>query len=250
MNRSDDVAILIPAYKTEFSKLEQFSIDYSLAQADSRPVTFVVPEGLDCGYYAEHYPKAGFEHFPATFFDSIESYSRLLLREDFYLRFARYEFMLLLQPDAIMLNDDLDFWMNRPYDYIGAPWPDPMELTVRRDRFKDGLVRRVRATVGNGGFSLRRISKCMALIREFPEMNALFSSNGTNEDGFFSLLGSLSADFLIPNEVTASRFSMELKPEFYFAVNGGKYPMGVHAWGIVQPAFWAPCIPPLAEVLK
>ena len=55
--------------------------------------------------------------------------------------------------------------------------------------------------------------------------------------------------FVLPNEVIASRFSMELKPEFYFAVNGGRYPMGAHAWWTVQPKFWAPCIPPLAAIL-
>jgi hypothetical protein len=42
---------------------------------------------------------------------------------------------------------------------------------------------------------------------------------------------------------------MELRPEYYYAVNGNRYPTGVHAWAVVNPAFWAPCIPPLAAVL-
>lgn len=246
----DAVAVVVPIYKRQFEPLEQFSIDYSLAQIDRRPTRFVAPESLDVSYYAGRYPATRVERFPDEYFTSIEAYSRLLLREDFYRRFAAHEFMLLLQPDAILLRDELDFWTAQPFDYIGAPWPEPMELTVRRDHFKDALARRVRATVGNGGFSLRRVGRCIGLIREFPEMNALFIANGTNEDGFFSLLGTLSADFLIPNEVVASRFAIELKPEYYFAVNGGRYPMGVHAWGIVQPTFWAPCIPPLAQVLR
>jgi hypothetical protein len=59
----------------------------------------------------------------------------------------------------------------------------------------------------------------------------------------------LDAEFYQRLRIVASRFSMELKPEFYFAVNGGRYPMGVHAWWTIQPKFWAPCIPPLAAIL-
>lgn len=243
------VAVLIPIYKRELSPLEQFSVDYSLSLVKGRRCIFVAPAGLDCSYYRGRYPQVGYELFPAAYFSSIESYNRLLLAPDFYRRFLAYEFMLILQPDAILLRDDLDFWTAQPFDYIGAPWPDGAELTVRRDRFRGENMRRVRAFVGNGGLSLRRTKQCLALIDEFPETNAMFSQVGTNEDSFFALLGQLSTNFIIPNEITASRFSMELKPEYYYAVNGNQFPMGVHAWGIVAPKFWAPCIPPLAAVL-
>jgi hypothetical protein len=241
--------ILIPIYKSKFAALEQFSIDYSLAKSSGRQHCFIAPEGLDCSYYHLRYPGVGYEFFPPHYFDSVQSYSRLLLSEGFYGRFVGFEFILMLQSDAIMLTDDLDFWLAQPFDYIGAPWPDGIELTVQRDRFCGENHRRVRTHVGNGGFSLRRVSKCLALIHEFPEMNAKFTEVGTNEDSYFSLLGMLSTDFIIPNEITASRFSMELKPEFYYAANGRRFPMGAHAWATVQPRFWAPCIPPLAAIL-
>lgn len=243
------VAILIPIYKQQLLPLEQFSLDYSLAVMKERGCFFVAPIGLNCQYYRERYPAIEYEFFAPRYFESVDSYSRLLLSAEFYDRFQDREFILILQPDAILLKDDLDLWMNRPFDYIGAPWPDGVELTVRRDRFCGELHRRVRANVGNGGFSLRRVGKCRALLDEFPETAAIFSQTGTNEDSFFGLMGSLSVDFVIPNEIIASRFSMELRPEYYFAVNGNNYPTGVHAWWTVQPNFWAPCIPPLAAVL-
>lgn len=249
MHGDSRVAILIPIYKQELLPLEQFSIDYSLSVMKERDCFFVAPTGLDCRYYIERYPRIQFEFFPAEYFDSIDSYNRLLLNVSFYSRYLNYEFILILQPDAILIRDDLDFWALQPFDYVGAPWPDGVELTVWRDRFRGDRHRRVRASVGNGGLSLRRVRKCLALINEFPETNAVFAEAGTNEDSFFSLLGLLSTDFIIPNEITASRFSMELKPEFYYAVNGGEFPMGVHAWWTVQPRFWATCIPPLAAVL-
>jgi hypothetical protein len=243
------IAVLVPIYKTRFEPLEQFSVDYSLAVIAYRECCFLAPTGLDCAYYNERYPGIRIEFFPAGFFESIDSYNRLLLSPDFYGRFIQYEFILILQPDAILIRDELDFWTAQPFDYIGAPWPDGVELTVWRDRFRDDFRRRVRASVGNGGLSLRRVRKCLALLGEFPETHAVFLEAGTNEDSYFSLLGLLSTDFVVPNEIIASRFSMELKPEFYFAVNGGRYPMGVHAWWTVQPKFWAPCIPPLAAII-
>lgn len=242
------VAILIPIYKPQFEPLEQFSIDYSLSITPNRDCFFVSPEGLDCAYYSSRYRSVGFERFAAGYFDSVDSYSRLLLSPDFYSRFLAYEFVLILQPDAILFNDDLDYWTGQPFDYVGAPWPDALELTVWRDRFA-GEARRVRASVGNGGLSLRRVKKCLALIAEFPETHEAFLRATANEDSYFAIMGLLSSDFSIPDDVTASRFSIELKPEHYYSINGLRYPMGAHAWWIVQPKFWMPCLPPLAAVL-
>jgi hypothetical protein len=242
-------AIVIPVYKRELDSLEQFSVDYSLAMIGRWPCVFVAPEGLDAAYYVNRYPQVRFEWFPSDYFRSVDDYSRLLVTQSFYDRFEAFEFVLLVQPDAIVLRDDLDFWSRQPFDYIGAPWPKGLEFLIKRDQFAGARSRLIKVTVGNGGFSLRRVAKCVALLKEFPESVQAFTSAGANEDAFFSLMGALSKDFIIPNEITASRFSMELQPEYYYAVNGGRYPMGVHAWWLVQPHFWAACVPPLAAVL-
>ncbi len=243
------VAILVPIYKRQLEPLEQFSVDFSLSVASKRDCFFVAPEGLVLDYYASRYPTAKFQTFPSDYFRSIDDYSRLLLAPAFYERFTGYEFILILQPDAILFRDELDDWIGRSYDYIGAPWPDGLELTVWRDRFGGEYCRRVKASVGNGGLSLRRVNACLRLIHEFPETHAAFLGATANEDSFFSIMGLVSMDFSIPNEIVASRFAMELRPEFYLTVNGGHYPMGAHAWWIVQPHFWAPCLPPLAMAL-
>lgn len=248
--RQGQVAILIPIYKAQFEPLEQFSIDYSLSITANRDCFFVSPEGLDCTYYVTRYPDVRLERFPAAYFDSIDSYSRLLLSADFYSRFAQYVFVLILQPDAILFRDDLDYWTDQPFDYIGAPWPDGLELTVWRDRFAGGNARRIKGKVGNGGLSLRRVKKCLGLIAEFPDTHQAFLRATANEDSYFAIMGLLSDNFCLPDEVTASRFSMELRPEHYYSINGLHYPMGAHAWWIVQPKFWAPCLPPLASILQ
>ncbi len=245
------IAILIPIYKPELMPLEAFSVTHSLALIKGRECVFVAPDGLDLSFYRKQYPQVRFEFFPAEHFHSVASYSRLLLSPDFYKRFIAYEFILILQPDAILFRDDLDYWMGQGYDYVGAPWPDGIEITLWRDDFQGERRRRIRTHVGNGGLSLRRVRRCLQLIEEFPQTHAAFTQSGTNEDSYFSLLGTQSEGFSIPDEITASTFSMELEPEQYFQGNGELLPMGSHGWAAVNPQFWVEhCTPLLSQPIQ
>lgn len=237
------IAVLIPIYKLELSKVEEFSVNHSLGLLKGRDCYFVAPEGLDLGYYKKRWNWVRFVIFAAESFTSIASYSRLLLSADFYNRFISYNYALIYQPDAILFRDDLDIWMAQGFDYVGAPWPDGIELTLWRDNFQGERRQRIRTHVGNGGLSLRKVESCIRLIQEFPETHAAFVSSGTNEDSYFSLLGTQANWFRLPDQVTASRFSMELRPEYYLSVNGDMVPMGSHGWSTRNPNFWWRLIP-------
>jgi hypothetical protein len=234
----EKIAVLVPIYKSELDPLERYSLEYSLTTLKGRNVIFIGPEELDRRYFIEHHGTIPFLSFESFNFQSILGYNRLLLSTEFYSRFTDYEFILILQTDAIILRDELDFWCSQPFDYIGAPWPDGYQLFVNAGRFEGENGRYVRATVGNGGLSLRRVRKCLCLLEEFGDIVYLFDRTGSSEDLFFSVMGTLSNDFIAPNEITASRFSMELKPSYYYRINGGKLPMGGHAWWKSEPNFW------------
>ena len=233
-------AVVIPIYQRELPALDQLSLDRSLPLLRGRDVCFIAPHGLDAGYYAERYPGVPVVRFPDHYFASVKGYNLLMLSPEFYRQFADHRFMLVLQTDAVLLRDDLDHWAAQPFDYVGAPWPDGIEVMVQVDRFADGHGKKVRAHVGNGGLSLRRIDKCIGLLDEFPQALSLFRHTGSNEDIYFALMGLLSRDFVLPNEIEASTFAMELKPSHYLHANGGCWPMGGHAWWKYEPAFWAP----------
>lgn len=235
--------VLIPIYQPQLHALEHYSVRLSLTALAGRHILFIGPQGLDIAYYRAHFPGIAFKPYPSEYFGSIQGYNRLLLNPAFYEEYAAHTFMLILQTDAVILHDALDHWCAQPYDYVGAPWPDGVDLFVNLGRFEGDRGRRVRATVGNGGLSLRRIGKHAALLREFPEAADYFDRSGSSEDLFFSLMGALSADFVVPNEITASRFSLELKPSYYFAVNGGQVPMGGHAWWKYEIDFWRALLP-------
>ena len=54
------------------------------------------------------------------------------------------------------------------------------EVKVDLDPFCGPHAKTVRALVGNGGLSLRRIRKCQALLREFPQALEMFRRTGTS----------------------------------------------------------------------
>jgi hypothetical protein len=236
------VVVLVPIYKEALSANEQLSLDHSLSALKGREVRFIGPQKLQGAYYQERYPDLPIEHFDPPCFESIPEYNRLLLSADFYARYEAFSFILVLQTDAIVLRDELDFWCEQAFDYIGAPWPSAFELNVQTGRFEGGNGKYVRVHVGNGGLSLRRIDKCIKLLQEFPIEVDLFIQSGSSEDLFFSVMGSLSGDFVMPNEIIASKFSMEGRPRYYVQINGGQLPMGAHAWEVNDIDFWLPVI--------
>lgn len=237
------VTVVVPIYRPLLDPLEQFSLDRSFTALSQRAIAFVGPRSLDRSHYSARYPGIAFHAFDDRYFESIRGYNLLLLSEGFHARFADREFMLVLQTDAIVLRDELDAWCDKPYDYVGAPWPDGYSLLVNAGPFAGEYGKMHKVMVGNGGFSLRRVHKCAALLREFPDIVRVFERSGSSEDLFFSVMGALSNDFVLPNEIVASCFSLELKPAYYFHVNGGRLPMGGHAWWKFDPAFWRALLP-------
>ena len=97
--------------------------------------------------------------------------------------------MLILQTDAIILRDELDYWCAQPFDYIGAPWRSNLKIHLNTGRFSGGNEQQINLHVGNGGLSLRRVNKCLSALKDFGDIVELFIANSFNEDAFFSLSG-------------------------------------------------------------
>jgi hypothetical protein len=199
---------------------------------------------MDISFYSFHFGGVDFDFFPVEFFESLRGYNRLLLGVDFYKLHLGSEFILILQTDAVILRDDLDFWCSQPYDYVGAPWPFGVEIELNRGRFIGAEARKVRAYVGNGGLSLRRTRKFVELLEDFEKEVDIYletgfdNIDGCNEDVFFAAMAQVSSAFSTPDPVTASLFSTEYPPDFYLKYNGNRTPSGGHAWWKFDPDFW------------
>ncbi|NTW98994.1 MAG: tetratricopeptide repeat protein [Geobacteraceae bacterium] len=231
-------AILIPVYQEKLNAREQFSIDFLVKNVTTRKLYFIAPESLDKKYYARRYKKIEFKSFADTYFESIVGYNHLLLDVDFYKAFCDYDYMLIHQTDALMFHDNLDYWMGRRFDYIGAPWPNGVEVNLKVGKFCEGNGVNLKAYVGNGGFSLRSIISSIEILNEFEEIKNYWIKCGSSEDLFFAFMGMVSDKFTIPNQVIASRFSMELEPERYYKINAEEVPTGCHAWWKHDLKFW------------
>ena len=159
--------IIIPIYKKTLDSDEFFSVKKTIGKLKDYDIYWACPNYLDISYYYENFGISKIVRFDDDYFKDVASYSRLLLSCFFYERFINYDFMLICQTDAIILKNELDLWLNKPYDYIGAPWPYGYTFTIRTNKIplKDGV--KCNAFVGNGGLSLRRIRSCIKLIKEF-----------------------------------------------------------------------------------
>lgn len=232
------LAVVVPVYKETLNLLEQFSIDYLMGKISNRKIYFIGPRSLDRTYYEARYPRAGFRAFDDSYFSSIIGYNRLLLAVDFYESFNSFEYILIHQTDALIFHDNLDYWMARGFDYIGAPWPDGVEVKLGIGRYAVGGGVTLKAFVGNGGFSLRSIKGSMAVLEECADVKEYWLKSGSSEDLFFAFAGMLSDAFIIPNPLIASRFSLELTPRNYYEINSKEIPTGGHAWCKHDLEFW------------
>ncbi|MDR0498179.1 MAG: FkbM family methyltransferase, partial [Holophagales bacterium] len=160
-----------------------------------------------------------------------------------YEKFDAYEFILICQTDAIILRDELDYWCEQEYDYIGSPWPPTMSIG------EETVITDPKYRVGNGGLSLRRINKCIELLNEFSEPAPDFyvknklpdfyvKNKLDSEDVFFAVHGYISNNFSIPSELVASKFSLDIRPDYFYELNSHYIPMGGHAWFRHGLEFW------------
>jgi len=152
-----------------------------------------------------------------------EEYNRFIVFE--LHKHIETEFALIVQDDGFVTGPHQ--WRKEflNYDYIGAPWPLPMDDFSYRDPFGN-LIR-----VGNGGFSLRS-KKLLSLPTELNlEWRSYFGF--FNEDGFFTChnrhLFEERGCVFAPIEV-AKYFSHEKKiPEIE-----GIIPFGFHRKGYIH----------------
>jgi hypothetical protein len=238
------LVVVIPIYKKGFDQEEQYLVDRMFSVFSKREIVFVAPKNLDKTYYFRRYSKAKLAEFPESFFGSVQAYSRLLLSRNFYEVFEEKDYLLISQPDVYVFHDDLDAWLRKSYDYVGAPWLEGYSIMLNMGRFANERGgTKLTAFVGNGGFSLRKIASSIALLDQDRDIAEWFANTGSNEDLFFSFIGAMTAQFVLPNTVEASLFAMELNPDRLLRLNGGYLPLAAHAFRKYSTEFWSEHIP-------
>lgn len=244
---SEKLRVVIPIYKSSLSETEKVSLARCFKILGSRNITMVRPHGLDTDLLEKEYPFYSVEEFDPEFFKSIKGYNRLLLSSEFYSRFRDSKYILIVQTDVYVFFDDLDFWLDKDYDYIGAPWISNSQLSqfihfvkMKCARWINGDENKIhrfetRNRVGNGGFSLRKVSRHLELIEALKDQIDHYLNNQTshvfNEDIFWSIEPSKNGlDHKTPTAQEALRFAFDINPKKLYRTTGKRLPMAAHGW--------------------
>lgn len=267
MNAKNLVVVTIPIYKEHLTEFEQKSLKQCFKILIQHPICFIHPNNLNLTQYKlialKYDILVTFKAFDVSYFSNIEGYNKLLLSSFFYQNFISYHYILIYQLDAWVFKDELKYWCQQGYDYIGAPWFEGWSNTNIESKF---------IGVGNGGFSLRRTKKFIKVLRKIKllhcynillkkihlkggilnsnmkainkllfilirldhnsiHLKSLINLKPTNEDFIWGeYIGKSFRSFLLPSFKEAMKFSFETRPSYLFKKNNKKLPFGCHAW--------------------
>lgn len=158
--RYSKAIITFITHKNNPDNYELISLIQGLKVLNKHKFALVVPENLDIANYVkifnEHKVNFQVEYFGNNFFGTLDNYSRFLLSTEFYERFVEWEFLLIFHLDCFIFKDELDYWCEKGYDYIAAPWFKGYDCLNKTDKLW---------LVGNGGLSLRKISTFIEVLK-------------------------------------------------------------------------------------
>jgi hypothetical protein len=228
-----NVKIIIPAYKNVISEYEKLSLIQCCKIFGKYSLSVVCPGNLDISNYMlvfeEFNVKYDINIFEDKYFVDIETYNKLLLSKSFYERFFDIEFILIYQLDSFVFRDELEYWCEQAFDYIGAPWFSGYNMS------NDTSV--LLNVAGNGGFSLRKIESFIRLLKNVN--SSKYMGDNIYEDFFYAHFGPvIDPNFKVAPPHVAMHFSFECQPNKLFQMIGNKLPFGCHAWAKYDPDFW------------
>ena len=191
--------IVIPTHKEKFNGNELASFKQCVNVFGGKyDISVVIPDNINdlcytsCGIIVKK--------FPQKFFSTFQMYNQMCQESSFYKLFSDYDYILIYQTDAFVFYDNLKYFIELGYDYYGAPWPH------HNDK------------IGNGGFSLRKVSKMIEVCDKFEPVLE-------NEDMWFCLRHSDVINICPLN--VAMKFSLESSVKYYLK-KSHTIPMGCH----------------------
>jgi len=268
----ESCVIIIPVHKADPSKYELISFQQCFKILYNHSIYVIAPAQVDLSAYHKVIPNFKVIRISSKWQSNLLNYNKLKLSMFFCNLFGNYKYLLTYELDAFIFKDNLDYWCDKDYDYIGAPWfegygENPGEKLIG---------------MGNSGFSLRKLSTIKKGLKAiyYPDPTVFQKPHGrwyvNNVKQWYIKVASAFAGFVnlffkenpsiqrskrldedrviidyMAKKVTgfklapvneAATFSFEVKPEVLYAMNKQSLPMGCHAWWRYNLEFWKPFI--------
>ena len=227
--------IVIPIYKENLDIIDKISLTRLDKVINNKYDIFLVkPKDLNTEEYYKILDKSCVQEieFKKSYFKSTDTYSQLCIQYSFYNKFSKYEYMYIYQTDCYLVKDDLEFWCNKGYDYIGAPII-ATDAGWKNYRNENEYV----PQVGNGGFSLRKVSVFKDLtnpkgeFREYYRLTDEILEKVKFEDKYFCNDLYNFYDLTRPNWIESLSFALDMNVDVLYnkkIISG--LPTGIHAW--------------------
>ena len=234
-------------YKTKLMDYERLSllriVDFCTQSNRLDDLMFIMPKSNIetfndfCQTYINKFTndKYGIIHkFKTVYYDdicfsSLNAYNNMLmLSENFYGDYSTsYDYMLVYQLDGYIFDNQLDYFLDKNYDFIGGYYLPLYVNDLKYNNFNNLDVER--QLIMNGGVALKKISFCLNALRmhysEFIEgcvFNNIFAY--INEDTYFSMFYETKVD-----AIESMKFSLNWSgAENYWAIINFEYPFCCH----------------------
>lgn len=208
--------IATPVYQDTLQGSELMRLAITIYNNPDVDHVFFCPEDLNTEKLQNSFPNSFFLRFSNHYFDSINTYSELMLTSSFYGNFIEYEYLIISQLDS-MITRKLSYDLFSNYDYVGAAWMNPLTafsignrlfLNSRKYRF----VPNRSFSVGNGGLSIRKTKSLIEITKRIQNPTLKFfglgANKGLNEDVIISYFAS-KYGYALPDKSIASRIFIE-----------------------------------------
>lgn len=245
------VCIVIPVYKETLAESEIIALRQCLNVLGDYDIYLNCPQSLDLQFYqklfAQSSKQLNVQKFNDKYFIGLTGYNHLLTSSFFYEKYLDYEYMLIYQLDSFVFKDELTYWCNKDFDYIGAPWFEGFYKTDEHSR--------IIKYSGNGGFSLRKIRSFHRVYSKelsFPlifylhyekkgfhflfqliinALRYLINKHKINEDIIISYyIRKKFKNFNVAESSVSKYFAFECQPDRLYLQIGKKLPFGCHGF--------------------
>jgi hypothetical protein len=219
-----DCAIILISHKEELNFFNEISLlQLKKVLGKKWPTYMICPKKNNVSAFLDLVSDLKIIRIEDWWLSDYNRFGRYKLSPSLYGKFLKYKYLLFYELDCFVFSDQLEFWMAKNYDYIGAPWYEHFHNSNHNSKLID---------MGNGGFSLRK-TKTMYFL---SYINNLFRGKkyeriNIQEDMIWTRNILPHYPFSkVPKSEEALQFAFETNPEKAYETIGKKMPFGVHAW--------------------